>query len=86
MATDHDHIVTKFDEDLRQLDNYIAEMGGLAEHQFADSIKALVRRDSELAEQVIVGDKRIDDIEHEVDMHTISMLALRQPMADDCVL
>ena len=36
MATDHDHIVTKFDEDLRQLDNYIAEMGGLAEHQFAD--------------------------------------------------
>jgi len=42
-----------------------------------------VRRDSELAEQVIVGDKRIDDIEHEVDMHTISMLALRQPMADD---
>lgn len=83
MATDHDHIVTKFDEDLRQLDNYIAEMGGLAEHQFAESIKALVRRDSELAEQVIVGDKRIDDIEHEVDMHTISMLALRQPMADD---
>tara|TARA_R110000787_G_scaffold285173_1_gene400040 strand:+ start:13003 stop:13722 length:720 start_codon:yes stop_codon:yes gene_type:complete len=83
MTTDHDHIVTKFDEDLRQLDNYIAEMGGLAEHQFADSIKALVRRDSELAEQVIAGDKRIDDIEHEVDMHTISMLALRQPMADD---
>ncbi len=83
MASDHDHIVTKFDEDLRQLDNYIAEMGGLAEHQFADSIKALVRRDSELAKQVIAGDKRIDDIEREVDMHTISMLALRQPMADD---
>ncbi len=83
MSTDHDHIVTKFDEDLRQLDNYIAEMGGLAEHQFADSIKALVRRDSELAEQVIVSDSRIDDLEHEVDMHTISMLALRQPMADD---
>lgn len=83
MASEHDHIVKSFDEDLRQLDNYIAEMGGLAEHLFADSIKALTRRDSELAEQVIVSDKRIDDLEADVDTHTIRMLALRQPMADD---
>jgi phosphate transport system protein len=83
MPEEHDHIVSRFDEDLNQLDNLIAEMGGLAEHQFADAIKALVRRDSELAEQVIVSDKRIDAIEESVDAHTISMLALRQPMADD---
>jgi len=83
MPEEHDHIVTSFDEDLNQLDNLLAEMGGLAEHQFADAIKALVSRDSELAEQVIVSDKRIDAIEESVDQHTISMLALRQPMADD---
>ena len=81
MVKDHDHIVSKFDEDLNQLDNLIAEMGGLAEHQFADAIKALVKRDSELAEKVIINDKRIDLIEQDVDRHTISMLALRQPMA-----
>lgn len=78
-----EHIVSKFDEDLNQLDNLIAEMGGLAEHQFADSIKGLIRRDTELAEKVIINDKRIDAIEIAVDQHTISMLALRQPMADD---
>lgn len=83
MSKEHDHIVSRFDEDLNQLDNLLAEMGGLAEHQFADAIKALVSRDSELAEQVIVSDKRIDAIEESVDQHTISMLALRQPMADD---
>lgn len=83
MAKESDHIVKSFDEDLRQLDNYIAEMGGLAEHLFADSIKALARRDSALAERVILNDKRIDDLEVEVDSHTIEMLALRQPMADD---
>ncbi|MEQ8319118.1 MAG: phosphate signaling complex protein PhoU [Rhodospirillales bacterium] len=83
MPEEHDHIVSKFDEDLNQLDNLLAEMGGLAEHQFADAIKALVRRDSELAEKVIINDKRIDMIEESVDQHTISMLALRQPMADD---
>ncbi len=83
MPEEHDHIVSRFDEDLNQLDNLLAEMGGLAEHQFADAIKALVRRDSELAEKVIINDKRIDMIEESVDQHTISMLALRQPMADD---
>ena len=79
----HDHIVSSFDEDLRKLDNLIAEMGGLAESQFADCITALVKRDSELAESVVVSDKRIDEIEAEVDQHTITMLALRQPMAED---
>lgn len=83
MAHENDHIVKSFDEDLRQLDNFIAEMGGLAEHQFADAIKALTRRDSELAERVIQNDKRIDELETQVDDHTIRMLALRQPMADD---
>lgn len=83
MPSESNHIVSAFDEDLRQLDNFIAEMGGLAEHQFADSIKALVARDSELAERVIESDHRIDELELQVDAHTISMLALRQPMADD---
>lgn len=83
MSSDSNHIVSAFDEDLRQLDNFIAEMGGLAEHQFADSIKALLARDGQLAEQVISNDHRIDDLEQLVDSHTISMLALRQPMADD---
>ncbi len=83
MPSESNHIVSAFDEELRQLDNFIAEMGGLAEHQFADCIKALVARDSELAQRVIASDHRIDDLEHLVDAHTISMLALRQPMADD---
>jgi len=83
MPSESNHIVSAFDEDLRQMDNFIAEMGGLAEHQFADSIKALIARDSELAERVIGNDHRIDELEHLVDAHTISMLALRQPMADD---
>lgn len=83
MSSDSNHIVSAFDEDLRQLDNFIAEMGGLAEHQFADCIKALLARDSDLAERVIGSDHRIDELEALVDSHTISMLALRQPMADD---
>jgi len=78
-----EHIVRAFDEDLNKLDNIIAEMGGLAEHQLADAIEAMVRRDSALAEQVIASDRRIDALEKEVDELAVKMLALRQPMAED---
>jgi len=78
-----DHIVKSFDDDLSRLDTIIAEMGGLVEQQLADVMTALVTRDVELAQSVIDKDQRIDDLESEIDHHTITVLALRQPMADD---
>lgn len=77
------HIVSAFDDDLRKLDNFIAEMGGLAEAQLADAIEALIKRDVEKAEKVIARDRLIDDLEKELDEFAISVIALRQPMAED---
>ena len=78
-----DHIVKSFDEELKQLSNIIAEMGGLAEAQVDRAVESLVRRNSELATQVVQDDKRIDALETEVAQMTVRMLALRQPMAQD---
>jgi len=78
-----EHIVSSFDEDLKRLDNIIAEMGGLVETQLADAIDAMVRRDSQLAKRVIETDRRIDKQEREADELAVRMLALRQPMAND---
>jgi phosphate transport system protein len=78
-----DHIVKSFDEDLKHLNNVIAEMGGLAEAQLTRAVEALVRRNSELATQVVQDDKRIDALEADVAQMTVRMLALRQPMAQD---
>ena len=78
-----DHIVKAFDEDLKRLNNVIAEMGGLAEAQLSRAVESLVRRNSELATQVVQDDKRIDALETEVGQMTVRMLALRQPMAQD---
>lgn len=80
---EHDHIVKSFDDDLGRIDAIIGEMGGLAERQLADAVEALVKRDVELAQRVIDGDKRIDELETEIDNFTIRVLALRQPMAED---
>ena len=78
-----EHTVKSFDEELNILDSKIAEMGGLVEAQVAEAIKALVTRDGDLATRVMVQDKRIDELEHQVNVLTVRLLALRQPMAAD---
>ncbi|WP_025899456.1 phosphate signaling complex protein PhoU [Sneathiella glossodoripedis] len=77
------HIVTSFDEDLQEVRNTIVQMGGLAESQLQDATRALVERNSELAQEVIDGDREIDQLEKNIDNMTIRLLALRNPVAHD---
>ncbi|RMH48247.1 MAG: phosphate transport system regulatory protein PhoU [Alphaproteobacteria bacterium] len=77
------HIVSAFDEDLRAITARIAEMGGLAEELLTTALEAVETRDSDMAEQVILRDKRLDRLEHEVDDLCVRVIALRQPMAQD---
>ncbi len=77
------HTVKSFDEELDQLENVLVEMGGLAEAQLDNALDALVRRDEERAEKIIAADKKIDELERQVDNMAMRLLALRQPMAGD---
>lgn len=83
MPTDHSHIVKSFDEELARLSDLISRMGGLAETQLEQSIEALQKRDSTLAEAAVENDRKIDVLHAEVDEMAIRLLALRQPMAGD---
>ena len=78
-----EHTVKAFDEDITRLRGLIAEMGGLAEVSVNEAMDALVRGQEGLARTVIQRDKRIDEMEMEVDRLAIRILALRAPMADD---
>ena len=77
------HIVTAFDDELGELRNMIARMGGLAEDQLAKGIDALSKSDESLAREVIGGDEKIDLLERELEERAISLIAKRQPMATD---
>jgi len=58
-------------------------MGGAAEHSIANSVRALVERDSALAERVIHDDDAIDRMELEIDEMCVDIIALKQPAASD---
>src|SRR6516225_1134689 len=78
-----EHIIKSYDEELRRLNNTITRMGGLAESQVAASIDAVVKRDSDLAASVVETDAEVDQLEHDVSLLVVRLLALRQPMARD---
>jgi len=78
-----DHTVKAFTEQLEALGSSVAQMGGLAEAQLADAIDAIARRDSGRAESVVAGDRRIDELQQQIEEQALKVLALRQPMAVD---
>ena len=80
---DTDHIVSSYDDELHQLNDYIIRMGGLVEQQLAAAVEALVRRDTEKAQEVVAGDAAIDTLEQELEDNAVRVIALRQPMAND---
>jgi phosphate transport system protein len=78
-----DHTAKAFDVDLQEITRKVAEMGGLAERQIADAIKALTDRDTDLAERVIATDPTIDAMQHDIEEKAVLTIARRQPMAVD---
>ncbi len=78
-----EHTAKAFDSDLQEIMRKVAEMGGLAERQIADAVRALAERDAELAEHVIATDPTIDALQHEIEEKAILTIARRQPMAVD---
>ena len=63
-----EHITKAYDEELRGLNNTVAEMGGLAESQLGSAIEAVATRDTEVAGRVVEGDAKIDQAQPNVDI------------------
>src|SRR5277367_5810099 len=78
-----DHTVRAYDEELDAITAELARMGGLAEAEVGDSIRAIATRDVALASSVIVRDARLDGLEMDIERKAIRLIALRQPVADD---
>ncbi|MDR6953503.1 phosphate transport system protein [Ancylobacter sp. 3268] len=78
-----EHIVSSFDTDLKEISRRVVEMGGQAEQLVADSVQSLVKRDTELAQKVIVLDGPIDLLQREIEEKSVLTIARRQPLAGD---
>jgi phosphate transport system protein len=72
-----------FHDELSHVKVRLLTMSGEAEAALGLSVEALLERDPDKAQRVIVGDRVIDSMEVEIEEQCINLLALQQPMARD---
>ncbi len=80
---EREHYSKQFDTELNDIRQKLLEMGGKVEVMINTSLKALVERDSDLADRVIASDHEINRLEMEIDERCLEVLARRQPAARD---
>lgn len=81
--THNQHISQQFNKDLDALKSQLMAMGGLVEKQLLEAVFALMEGDSQLAIQVRDNDKRVNDLQLQIDKECTHVLARRQPAASD---
>lgn len=72
-----------FDREIEHLKELLLRMGAMVEDSINESIRALLERDTAVAQRVIDADNGIDEMELEIDQHTIELIAMMQPAAVD---
>lgn len=77
------HISGQYNTELEHIRTQVMIMGGLVEQQLTDAITALHNMDSQLAQQVIADDQKVNRMEVEIDEHCVKIIAKRQPTASD---
>lgn len=75
--------MTVFDDELKELREKVLKLGSMVENAIRDSVKSLVERESELAQEVIKRDHLINALDVKIDEECVRLIALRQPMAKD---
>lgn len=83
MPLKESHIVSAFDQELKDLSRRLVAMNDHSCAMLSDAITLLSSLDEDKAHLIIKDDEIVDQKEEEVSLFAVKLLALRQPMADD---
>jgi phosphate transport system protein len=78
-----EHTVSRFDLELNEIDGLLRQMGAAAGSMVAASIRALLAGDAAQAQRVVSEDAVLDALQRDLDERAITLIAKRQPMAQD---
>ena len=72
-----------FTKELALIQNDLITMGKLVTQALADAVEALKTKNKDLADSVIAGDDKIDEMQVIIEDKTVELIALQQPIAKD---
>ncbi|MBN2139923.1 MAG: phosphate signaling complex protein PhoU [Desulfovibrionaceae bacterium] len=74
---------THLNEEIEKLKHQVLNMAAMTERAVEKATRGFVERDEGLAEEVILGDNRINELEVDIDRFCLRLLALEGPVAGD---
>lgn len=77
------HIASRFDEDLNRLRTHVLQMGGLVETQLSAAIDAYSNGEVGYVKNIVETDRKVNDLEVQIDDDCAHVIAMRQPAASD---
>ncbi|WP_020394680.1 phosphate signaling complex protein PhoU [Thiolinea disciformis] len=77
------HTSQQYNHELEDVRNMALQMGGLVEEQLNKAMRALMESDSQLAEEVVNSDYKVNRLEVQIDEVCAKIIARRQPAASD---
>ncbi len=76
-------IRTNFEKSLEELNIELIKMGAAVEDAIKHAVKALKEHDVKLAKDIVDSDRRIDDMEKDIEAKCLSLILKQQPVAGD---
>ena len=74
---------TKFDEQLKALNNEMIQMGSMIENAIQEAVRAFFDKDTELAREIMDHDEAVDQEQKKIENICFQLLIQRQPVARD---
>ena len=78
-----ERLLRHFEEEREALTRRLLAMGGLAEEQLRQAVAGVINRQTTVLETVLQQDGPINDLQRDIDAHSLTILALHQPVAVD---
>ena len=78
-----EHLSKQFDADLETLRSGVLQMGGLVESQIRGAIEAFTNGNTDLIEQIVAAEARVNECEVQIDDDCSHIIVKRQPAAGD---
>lgn len=74
---------TRFDEQLKALNNEMIQMGSMIENAIQEAVRAFFDKDTELARKIMEHDEAVDQEQKKIENICFQLLIQRQPVARD---
>jgi len=68
---------------LKEIQDDVLIMGGITGEAILGAVEALKNRDLDMAQQIIEGDKKVNDLRFEIEEKCIQLIVTQQPIASD---